>query len=52
MLGPPEQRGHFSGWDIGYRLGQERGLIGIDSEWLVMRLDDNRRVEDVRVVTD
>ena len=32
--------------------GPERGLISIDSEWLVMRLDSLGRVSDFRLVTD
>lgn len=41
-----------SGWDVAYRLGDERGFISIDSEWLVLRLDYTGRVAEAQVVSD
>jgi hypothetical protein len=35
-----------------YWTGPERGLMSIDSEWLVMRLDGAGRVAEVSLVTD
>jgi hypothetical protein len=33
-------------------LGPERGLLRMDSEWLVLRLDSARRVSAYRIVRD
>ncbi len=35
-----------------YWLGPERGLIRIDSEWLVLRLDEGGVVREFRIVRD
>lgn len=35
-----------------YWLGPERGLLGMDSERLVLRLDERQQVSEHRVVTD
>jgi hypothetical protein len=35
-----------------YWLGPERGFIRIDSEWLVLRLDQSDIVREVRIVRD
>jgi hypothetical protein len=34
------------------RLVAERGLVPIDSEWLVLRIDGAGRVDDVKIVRD
>jgi hypothetical protein len=52
LLGEPPRTGYFVEYDLVYWLGPERGLMSIDSEWLVMRLDPNGRVADFRLVTD
>jgi hypothetical protein len=52
LLGEPPQTGYFKQWDLVYCLGLERGFIRIDSEWLVVRLDQNSRVEANQIVTD
>jgi hypothetical protein len=52
LLGDPTPTGHFSDWDLVYWLGPERGFIRIDSEWLVLRLADDGRVVDNRIVRD
>jgi len=52
LLGPPDETPYFRDWDLVYQLGPERGLIRLDSEWLVFRLDKGGRVSDYRVVRD
>ena len=52
LLGEPSKTDYFKDYDLVYWLGPERGLISIDSEWLVIRLDSLGRVSDVRLVTD
>jgi hypothetical protein len=44
-LGPDEQL-----WDMVYYLGPERGLLGLDSEWLAIRLSKDDRVDEHRIV--
>jgi hypothetical protein len=47
LLGPPEEKGFpadISPEYIHYYLGPERGSVRIDSEWLVIRFDSNRKV--------
>ena len=52
LLGEPPPTGYFADWDLVYWLGPERGFFGIDSEWLVLRLDADGRVVDNRIVRD
>ena len=52
LLGPPTETGHFTDWDLVYLLGPERGLLGIDSEWLVIRLGPDGRVADYEIARD
>ncbi|MDL0435874.1 hypothetical protein QQB53_08790 [Niallia sp. SS-2023] len=53
MLGSNIEMNYFKEDDnIVYHLGMERGLVSIDSEWLVIHLDDNRVADKVEVVTD
>lgn len=52
ILGEPPSTGYFTDWDVVYWLGRERGLIRIDSEWLVLRLGEDGRVADNRIVRD
>ena len=52
LLGEPDKTPYFREWDMVYWLGPERGLMGIDSEWLVLRLDEHHQVIEHRVVTD
>jgi hypothetical protein len=51
-LGVPPATEYFTDWDLVYWLGPERGFMGIDSEWLVVRLGSDHRVSDARLVTD
>lgn len=52
LLGEPPSTDYFREYDLVYWLGPERSALGIDSEWLVMRLDSSKRVAEVRLVTD
>lgn len=52
LLGEPPKTDYFRDYDLVYWLGPERGLMSIDSEWLVFRLDASGRVVAYRLVTD
>jgi hypothetical protein len=52
LIGEPPKTDYFSEYDLVYWLGPERGLLSIDSEWLVFRLDTQGRVSEYRLVTD
>jgi len=53
MLGDNIEMNYFQDENnIVYYLGDERGLISVDSEWLIIHLDDNEVVDKVEVVTD
>ena len=52
ILGKPPATDYRSDWDLVYWLGPERGFLGIDSEWLVVKLDQNDVVADVKMVHD
>lgn len=52
LLGEPRPTSYFREYDLVYWLGPERGVISIDSEWLVLTLDAAGRVADARLVTD
>lgn len=52
LLGEPPPTDYFRQYDMVYWLGAERGWLTIDSEWLVVRLDANKRVSEARIVTD
>ena len=51
-LGDPPPTNYFRDWSMVYNLGAERGFFSIDSEWLVIRLDDSGQVSEARIVTD
>lgn len=51
LIGEPTERQLFKEHDMVYWLGPERGLIGTDSEFLVLDLDASMRVTLVQVVT-
>jgi hypothetical protein len=51
LLGPPTDTSKFRSYDRVYWLGAERGLLGMDSEWLVLRFRDGE-VAEVRIVRD
>jgi len=52
LLGPRDVSEYWRQWDLVYRLGPERGLFRMDSEWLVLRLGSDRRVTDYQIVRD
>ena len=52
LLGEPRPSSYFRQYDLVYWLGPERGLVSVDSEWLVFRLDATGRVAEYRLVTD
>ena len=52
LLSEPPKTGYFCSWDLVYWLGPERGFMGIDSEWLVVKVDAQGRVSDYRIVRD
>jgi len=51
-LGVPPQTGYFREYDLVYWLGPERGLMALDSEWLVIRFDPSGRAVEGKLVTD
>ncbi len=59
LLGPDDGEhgtrwgsGYFTDWDLVYWLGNERGWLSIDSEWLVLRFDATGTVSELRIVRD
>ncbi|WP_428909943.1 hypothetical protein [Niallia sp. Krafla_26] len=53
LLGAPIETEYFkSDNNVVYYLGDERGLISIDSEWLVIDFDSRGRVANYQVLTD
>jgi hypothetical protein len=51
LIGEPERSEIFPEYDMVYLLGPERGLIGTDFEYLVMKLDQSNRVTSVELRT-
>ena len=52
LLGEPPPTEYFKQWDMVYWLGPERSFISIDSEWLVLRLNDQGIVLQAEIVGD
>ena len=52
VLGTAPPTDYFREYDFVYWLGPERGLFGIDSEWLVLKYGADGRVTEYRIVTD
>jgi hypothetical protein len=52
LLGEPPKTEYFKGFDLVYLLGPERGFISIDSEWLVIRLGEDGRVNSASIARD
>jgi hypothetical protein len=50
VVGEPDRTQYFRDSDMVYWLGPERGFISIDSEWLVFRLDGQKKVSEYRIV--
>jgi hypothetical protein len=51
LIGPPDTVRDLTDYDMVYWLGPERGLIGTDSEYLVMKLDKAKHVTSVELIT-
>jgi hypothetical protein len=52
LLGAPPTADKFQDWEMVYPLGAERGFFGIDSEWLVVRLNAAGKAVEARIVRD
>jgi len=52
MLGEPTATSHFREYDLVYVLGNERGWMSIDSEWLLLKLDIAGRVSAAEIARD
>ncbi|MGA9770758.1 MAG: hypothetical protein WBV94_17080 [Blastocatellia bacterium] len=52
ILGEPDKTAFFKEWDMVYWLGPERGFISVDSEWLVLRLNEKKEVSEYRIARD
>src|SRR4051812_37435725 len=51
LIGEPDTVRDLPEYDLVYWLGPERGLIGTDSEYLVMKLDKTMHVTSVELIT-
>lgn len=51
LIGEPDRADDVPGYDMVYWLGPQRGLVGTDSEYLVMKLDQSKRVTSVELIT-
>jgi hypothetical protein len=51
LIGAPDTNRDLAEYDLVYWLGPQRGLIGTDSEYLVMKLDKTNHVASVELVT-
>ncbi len=45
LLGVPPKTEYFSNYDYVYWLGPERGFMSIDSEWLVIKFENDKVIE-------
>jgi hypothetical protein len=52
LLGAPTPTDKWRSWDLVYWLGAERSFLSIDSEWLVIRFNDQGVVVEIRIVRD
>jgi hypothetical protein len=52
MLGPPTATNKFREYGLVYWLGAERGLMSIDSEWLVVRFDKANKAFEASIISD
>jgi hypothetical protein len=52
LLDEPPPTSYFKEFDLVYQLGQDRGWIALDSQWLVMRLGADGKVGEAGLVTD
>ncbi|RHW42783.1 hypothetical protein D1B31_04175 [Neobacillus notoginsengisoli] len=52
LLGEQGEEAYLESDNLVYYLGDERGFISIDSEWLIIRFDNHDRVTDYEIKTD
>jgi hypothetical protein len=52
LLGVPAPTDKFRDWDLVYWLGPERGSGRIDSEWLVFKFNNEKKVSAYRLTRD
>ena len=52
LLGPSDKTPYFQEYDMVYWLGPERGLIRIDSEWLVLKLQGDFTCVTAKITRD
>jgi hypothetical protein len=52
LLGQPTPTDMWQDWQMVYVLGPQRGFLGIDHEWLLLRLDARDIVIEQRIITD
>ncbi|MEO0476612.1 MAG: hypothetical protein AAF085_11685 [Planctomycetota bacterium] len=52
MLGPADDTPYFRDYDLVYWLGPERGFFSIDSEWLIIKLDEEGVIRDASLARD
>jgi hypothetical protein len=52
LLGEPPKTEYFKEFDLVYFLGPERGFMGVDSEWLVLKLGPDGRVNRATIARD
>jgi len=52
LLGPGGDAAYSHHYDLKYYLGPERRFAGIDSEWLVFKLDSAGIVSEAKIVND
>lgn len=51
-LDEPPKTEYFKNFNLVYYLGPERGFMGIDSEWLVLKLGPEGRVVKATIAHD
>ncbi|MBM0745269.1 hypothetical protein JOY44_27750 (plasmid) [Phormidium sp. CLA17] len=52
LLGKPSNDGYFKTYDLVYWLGPSRGGFSVDSEWLLIQLNDSGRVSKYELGRD
>ena len=52
MLGEPMPHPEFADWDLVYWLGPERSFMVLGSEYLLLRLSEESRVRECRIMSD
>ncbi len=52
LLGKPPETSYFREYGLVYFLGAEGGVAGVDSRWLLLRVDSTGHVTERRLATD